>query len=203
MVKSLESGQKAALIVNECQVGILDPRYAMFPALAEQVAARGMVANIATLLAAFRSKSLPVFFTPALLRADMADKQVNTLISAVSSKSGRMVAGTEESKYMPGLEPTDRDFVVQRTAGLIAFHGTNLDLTLRRLGIETVVLTGVSTNVAIPGLALAATDFGYHAVIPEDCIAGSDVDVHRVIVEQQLRMLATITTAEGVIAAVD
>lgn len=203
MIKSLENGQKAALIVNECQVGILDPRYALFPALAEQVATSGMVKNIEKLLAAFRSKSLPVFFTPATLRPDMADKQINTLISAISSKSARMVPGTEEVKYMPGLEPLESDFVVHRTAGLIAFLGTTMDLTLRRLGVETVVLTGVSTNVAIPGLALAATEFGYHAVIPEDCIAGSDPEVQKVIVENQLRMLATITSADEVIAAID
>lgn len=203
MIKSLENGQKAALIVNECQIGILDPRYAIFPALAEQVAARDMVANIARLVSAFRARSTPIFFTPALQRADLADNQVNTLIAAVSRKSARMVLGMEEAKYMPGLEPIDSDFVVPRTAGLIAFHGTNLDLTLRRLGIQTVVITGVSTNVAIPGLTMAATDLGYHVVIPEDCIAGSDPQAHNVIVEQQLRMLATITTGEQVTAAID
>lgn len=201
MIKSLAGGQKAALIVNECQVGILDPKYAMFPALARQVEERGMVANIAALAAAFRAKGLPVLFTPAILRRDMADKMVNTLISAMSVKAGRMVAGNVETNYMPGLEPTEADFEIQRGSGLIAFHGTTLDLTLRRLQVQTVVVTGVSTNVAIPGLVMAATDHGYHAVVPEDCIAGSDPETHRTIVDQQLRMLATITTKDEVIAA--
>ena len=55
-------------------------------------------------------------------------------------------------------------FVIQRGAGLIAFHGSALDLTLRRMGVETVVITGVSTNVAIAGMTIAAVEFGYHAV---------------------------------------
>ena len=201
MIRSLASGQKAALIVNECQVGILDPQYAMFPALAQQAQERGIVRHIASLIDAFRTKGWPVIFTPAVLRHDMADKMVNTLISALSAKTGSMLAGNVQVRHMPGLEPTAADFEIQRGSGLIAFHGTTLDLTLRRLKVETVVVTGVSTNVAVPGLVMAATDHGYHAVVPEDCIAGSDAVTHRVIVEQQLRMLATIATKDEVIAA--
>ena len=202
MIKSLANGQKAALIVNECQVGILDSRYSMLPGLAQQSEARQMVPKIAELLAAFRAKKLPVFFTPALLRHDLADKQINTLIAAMSAKSRTMIEGTPESAYMPGLEPTKDDFIIKRTAGLIAFHGTALDITLRRLGVQTIVLTGPSTNIAIPGLAMAATDLGYHVVVPEDCISAGDAESHKVFVENQLRLLATITTKDEVIKAI-
>jgi nicotinamidase-related amidase len=44
---------------------------------------------------------------------------------------------------------------------------------------------------------------GYHVVIPEDCIAGSSDEAHRVIVNEQLRMLATITTKDEVIATLE
>lgn len=56
-------------------------------------------------------------------------------------------------------------------------------------------------HALFPGLAMAATDLGYHVVVPEDCIAGGDPDAHRVIVDHQLRMLATLTTKDQVIAA--
>jgi nicotinamidase-related amidase len=49
---------------------------------------------------------------------------------------------------------------------------------------------------------MTATDMGYHVVVPEDCIAGSDAATHKVLVEQQLRLIATITTADEVIAAI-
>ncbi len=201
MIRSLGSGQKAALIVNECQVGIIDAKYSMFPELAHQVEKRNVVANIAALIAAFRARKLPVMFTPSFLRPDMADKMTNTLISALALKLGTMKAGSVAARYMPSLEPTDEDFVIQRGSGLITFHGTSLDLTLRRLKVETIVVTGVSTNVAIPGIVMAATDHNYHVVVPEDCIAGSDPATHRTIVQEQLRMLATITTKDEVIAA--
>jgi nicotinamidase-related amidase len=202
MIRSLSAGQKAALIVNECQVGLLDPSLSMFPALGEQVAARNMVANIAEVVKAFRAKGLPIFFTPALQRRDMIDKKINSMISALSAKAKNLIEGTPEAAFSPGLEPEENDFVIQRGSGLIATLGTSLDLTLRRMGIETLVVTGVSTNVAIPGITISAVEFGYHVVIPEDCIAGADPEAHKVIIEHQLRMMATITDRHSVIAAI-
>jgi nicotinamidase-related amidase len=201
MIKSLASGQKAALIINEVQVGLLDPARSIFPALAEIAAERNIVANIAALIAAFRAKGFPIFYTPAINRADQADRKINTLIAAMSAKLRNMQEGSPEVEHPPEIAPTAADFVVQRGNNLIAFHGTTLDLSLRRMGVETVVLTGISTNVAITGLTMAAVEFGYHAVIPEDCIAGADREAHRFIVEHQLRMLATITSKDEVVAA--
>ena len=202
MIKSL-SGEKPALIVNECQLGLLDPALAIFPALANAAQERELIPRIARLIAAFRNRGYPVFYTPAVLRKDLADKKVNSLISAISRKTANMIEGRTDVDHPAEIAPTESDYVIQRGAGLIAFHGSPLDLTLRRLGVETVVLTGISTNVAIPGLTIAAVEFGYHVVIPEDCIAGADPDAHRIIVEHQLRMLATITTSDEVISALE
>jgi nicotinamidase-related amidase len=202
MIRSLSNQQRAALIVNECQLGVIDARYSMFPGLAEQVAARGVIANIARLTQAFRAKGFPVIYTPAIIRPDFADIRANSLISALTLKKRNMARGTVDADYAEALRPTAEDFVIERSGGLIAFNGTSLDVTLRRLGIETVVLTGVSTNIAMPGNTMTAVDLGYHVVIPEDCIAGADAQTHATIVENQLRLLATITTANEIIEAI-
>jgi nicotinamidase-related amidase len=201
MVRGLESGKRPALIVNECQVGVVDPAHSMFPALANQVVARNIIPRIARLADAFRERGLPVVHTPVLHRPDFADMTANSLIGSLSLKGRTMVKGSPEAAYSPGLEPQAQDFVVERSAGLIAFNATSLDVTLRRLGVQTVVLTGVSANVAMPGNTMAAVDLGYQVVLPEDCIAGSDPETHAVIFREQLRMLATVTTAEEVLAA--
>jgi nicotinamidase-related amidase len=202
MIRSLSNQQRAALIVNECQLGVIDARYSMFPGLAEQVAARGVIANIARLTQAFRAKGFPVIYTPAIIRPDFADIRANSLISALTLKKRNMARGTVDADYAEALRPTAEDFVIERSGGLIAFNGTSLDVTLRRLGIETVVLTGVSTNIAMPGNTLTAVDLGYHVVIPEDCIAGSDAKSHSLLIENQLRLLATISTTDAVIDAI-
>ncbi|MES2289128.1 MAG: isochorismatase family cysteine hydrolase [Pseudomonadota bacterium] len=201
MANDLNIEGRAALIVNECQLGVVDAAHSGFPGLAEQVAQRGILDRIAALASAFRSRALPVIHVPVVHREDLADIRPNSLINALTLKGGKMKAGSPEAAYVPQLVPVASDVIIERPAGLIAFIGTSLDATLRRLGVSTVVLTGVSTNLAMPGNAMAAVDMGYHVVVPEDCIAGADPETHKVIVAQQLRMLARITTAEAVMAA--
>lgn len=198
---SLAIHGKPALIVNECQLGVIDARHSGFPGLAEQVESRGIVAQIARLASAFRERGLPVIHVPVVHRVDFADIKANSLINALTLKHRRMAAGSVEADYVEALRPQPQDIVIERPAGLIAFNATSLDATLRRMDVETVVMTGVSTNIAMPGNTMTAVDLGYHVVIPEDCIAGADAVTHTIIVEQQLRMLARITTADAVIAA--
>lgn len=201
MAREMKIEGRPALIINECQLGVVDAAYTGFRGLADQVAERGILDRVASLAEAFRTQGLPVFHAPVIHREDLADIKPNSLINALTLKGGKLKKGSVEAGFVPQLQPRPEDFVLDRPAGLIAFNGTNLDATLRRLDIQTVVLTGVSTNLAMPGNAFAAVDLGYHVIIPEDCTAGADPDTHRVIVQEQLRMLARIATADEVIAA--
>lgn len=59
-----------------------------------------------------------------------------------------------------------------------AFHGSDLDLQLRRHGITTVVMAGISTNFGVEGTARAAYDHGYSVVFAEDAMATSSLAMH-------------------------
>ncbi len=201
MLERLLATTKPALIVIEMQVGIADPDHSLFKATAIQVSERGIVARIVQLAAAFRAAGHPVFFTPCYHRADFADVMRNSLVAAMARKKRTMVIDTIDAAYMPGLEPQPEDHVSLRTSGLFAMLGTDLDVRLRRMGVETIVATGVSTNLGVIGMCIAGVDFGYNVIVPEDCIAGSDPQVHRTIVDEQLRLLATITHSTDILAA--
>jgi nicotinamidase-related amidase len=88
--------------------------------------------------------------------------------------------------------------VIRRQHGLSVFHGTELEPTLRALGIQTVILAGVSTNIAIPGSSLEAVNRGFTVVIPEDCTAGAWPEAHEFQVRHTLPLLATVTTSEAI-----
>lgn len=169
-----------------------------FDALVGQVSARRIVPRIAALAQTFRRCSLPVFHLTVEHRPDFADVKPNSLLAVMARKSRFVIAGTPAAEVVPDLAPHPEDFVQPRSSGLIGFLGTSLDAILRRMQIETVVITGVSTNVAVTGCSMVAADLGYHVVIPEDCIAASDPATHATIVEQQLRMIARITSAQEV-----
>jgi len=201
VIERLLNSTRAALLINEMQLGIAHPDYAMFKAMALQAQERGIAPRIARLAEAFRAAALPVFHLPCIHRRDLSDIKKNSLISAMSHKFPSVFAGTPQAEFFPELQPHDEDHISVRSSGIFAFLGTDLNVRLRRMGVETVVATGVSTNLGIPGLAIAGVDYGYNVIVPEDCIAGSDPQVHRIIVDEQIRLLATVTTSDDILAA--
>lgn len=192
---------KPALIIHEMQKFVVDPAYAGFPALAEQVQERGIAKKITALADAFRKAGAPVFHTPARGRPDRADVKVNTLIAAMSMKSKPLPADHPAQAYVEGCEVHEGDFEIARSSGMTAMVGTQLDTLMRRMDIETVVVTGVSVNVGIAGNVMVASELGYHVLVPDDCVAASDPETHRVIVDNQFRMISRIVQSEDVIAA--
>jgi nicotinamidase-related amidase len=60
-----------------------------------------------------------------------------------------------------------------------AFHGTELDLQLRRRGIETIVLGGISTNIGVESTARAAYEHGYSLVFVEDAMSCAALEQHQ------------------------
>ncbi|HEX4287611.1 MAG TPA: isochorismatase family protein, partial [Trebonia sp.] len=93
-VRGLEPGKRAALVVNEMQNAITNPAYIGTP-LAGQVAARGIVARINGLTAAFRAAGAPVIFcTIAARRADFEGFLVNCALAAGIRRKGHLVTGT-------------------------------------------------------------------------------------------------------------
>jgi len=200
-VRGLEPGKRAALVVNEMQNAIANPAY-IGTSLAGQVTERGVVGRINTLTAAFRTAGAPVIFTViAARRADFEGFRINCALAANIRRKGHLVAGTANAAIHDDLIVEPSDIVCHRSHGMAPFTGTDLDATLRGYDIETVVLSGVSTNIALPGAATEAVGLGYNVVLAEDCSAGATSETHRMQVTQHLRLLATITDAASVIAS--
>lgn len=200
-LRNLTKGDKVALIVNECQRGLLEPDRAMFPDLANEFQRLGVLPKIEALLAFFRENNLPVLHTPIAHRPDHADMAPNSLIAALSLKQKSLTIGSYNAEVVPSLRPLENEFVIHRTAGILAMNQTSLDITLRRLGVTRIVIVGVSSTLAVPGITMAAVDNGYHVFVPDDCICGADPAVHKVIMDHQVRLLATVTTSEVIMDA--
>jgi nicotinamidase-related amidase len=80
-------------------------------------------------------------------------------------------------------------------------HSTELFAVLRNIGVRTVVLAGVSLNVAIPSATVELGDEGFSVVIPRDAVAGTPPEYGDSVLRHTLRFLATITTADDVLGA--
>jgi nicotinamidase-related amidase len=87
-------------------------------------------------------------------------------------------------------EPSDI-MIVKRQWG--AFHGTELDLQLRRRGINTVVIAGIATNFGVESTARQAWENGYAVVIPEDACASVSAELHQMAMTSIFPRISRVT----------
>ncbi|WP_404425904.1 hydrolase [Thalassospira australica] len=73
-----------------------------------------------------------------------------------------------------------------------AFYGTELDLQLRRRGVDTIILGGVVTNFGVESTARSAWEHGYNIVIAEDTTATKSVEMHQFSITEILPRIARI-----------
>jgi nicotinamidase-related amidase len=199
-VRGLDGGERAALLLNECQNGMVNADVASNESLAAEAARRGIVPRIAALARSCREAGVLVVHATIVPRPDYVGTSTNCLLLASLVKKGRLVAGRPEAEIHPDLAPEAGDVVLSRVHGLSSFHGTELEPVLRSRGVQTVVVAGVSTNIGVPGACLEAVNRGFSVVVAEDCTAGAWPEAHAFQVQHTLPLLATVTTAEEITA---
>ena len=182
-----------AVLTNECQRGAIGD-HALWPALVE--AAEPILPNLARLLDAAREHDIPVVHCLAVRRADLRGANTNAPLFHVANRSGGLREGTPSVELMPELGPAESDLVFPKTHGVASLGSTGVDAVLRNLGIEEIVLTGVSLNVAIPALAFEAVNRGYRVTIPRDAVAGVPAEYAEQMLDRSLALVATLTTVD-------
>ena len=190
-----------AMLTMEMQRGIIGD-LAVIPDLAAEVANQSVIANAARLAAAAREAGVRVVHCTAEFRADRAGSIANAPMLAVMTRSpGHLEVGSPATEVVGELGPHPSDIVSSRRHGISPFTGTDLDAILRNLGVGTVVATGVSLNLGIPGLAIEAVNLGYHVAVVTDAVAGVPREYGRAVMDNTLALLATRVTVDALIAA--
>lgn len=186
-------------MTSECQVGVVGT-HPVFPALAE-AARRTAVPATARLVRAARAAGVPVVHCLALRRRDgLAANRNARLFHAAARAAVTLEPGSPQAAVVPEIGVEPGDLVLTRLHGLGPMAGTDLDPLLRNLGVRTIVVAGVSLNVAITNLVMDAVNAGYDVVVPRDAVAGVPEAYADAVVDHTLRLLAEITTSEAVIA---
>ena len=195
----LVARERTALVTQECQNGVIGEQ-AVFPELA--AAARGMIGNVARLAKAARASGIPVVHCLALRRADGLGSSNNARIFGAARKSGVvLLPGSPAAQVVPEIGVEETDIILTRYHGLGPMGGTDLDAVLRSLGVTTVVGVGVSVNVGMTNFTMDAVNAGYQFVLPRDAVAGTPADYAEAVLQNTLAYVATVTTADEIIAA--
>lgn len=157
---------RTALVVIDLQEGILP--FAGGPHTALDVVNRS-----AKMAEKFRAAGSPVIMVRVGWSKDFAE----ALKQPVDAKPAAHALPENWWDYPVALGKQDGDIeVTKRQWG--AFYGTDLELQLRRRGIDTVVLCGIATNIGVESTARNAWELGFNLVIVEDACSAGSADQH-------------------------
>ncbi|MEV5609967.1 cysteine hydrolase [Streptomyces sp. NPDC052225] len=189
------------LLTVECQQGVVGTDSAL-PELAKEARSSGALARIARLVAAAHESGVQVMHAVAERRPDGRGANRNgRLFRAAERLPVQQLSGSKAVRIAPPIEVADEDIVVRRLHGLSPIAGTDVDPLLRNLGCRTLLVTGVSANVAIPNAVFDAVNLGYTVAVPRDAIAGVPSDYTPAMIRNTLALVATVTTAQDVLRA--
>ena len=163
------------------------------------LAEQGTIGNTKKLLEATRGKGLIVIHVARRHRAGYPDQPCHTQLDQRVKTSEALLEDGWGAEFCDELKPQPGDIVIIKRR-VDAFHGTDLNLILQARGIDTLVLTGVSTNFAVEGTARTAADAGYNVLIARDCVAAVTPELSAFSLNNILPTLATVTTSTEVIA---
>jgi nicotinamidase-related amidase len=118
----------------------------------------------------------------------------NATFSAVQ-KANLFVAGSPETMIEPSIAPIEGDIVVEKKR-VSAFSGSGLDVILRGLGVQTLVLAGVSTGGVVLSTLCEAADRDFGIVVLRDLCLDPDEKVHDMLVEKIFKKRGEVLGAE-------
>lgn len=151
------------------------------------IRAREIVPNIAALIKKARKQGIPIVYlhdahTPA-------DKEL-------SIWGEHAMKGTEASEIIPELKPEKNDTIIEKR-WYSAFVDTELLETLKKMGADTLIFTGVSTDICVQNNVGHAYFSGYKTIVPRDCTASIDEESHERALKYMKNIYGTeITTTD-------
>ncbi|MEO8205750.1 MAG: hydrolase [Chthoniobacterales bacterium] len=176
-----------ALVLIDLQKGIV--RQPRAPRTGEETVKTAM-----HLAARFRAAGASVILVNVAFSPDLKDLPRQPVDKPATIPPGGFPA--DYSELVDGLAQPGDIRITKHQWG--AFHGTDLDLQLRRRGIRTIVLAGIATNIGVESTARQAWEHGYALVIPEDAVSGNSVEMHDFAFKNIFPLIAKITTASAI-----
>jgi nicotinamidase-related amidase len=182
--------KKTALVVIDLQAGIVARQTAPYtPA--------EVIERSARLAKKLRAKGGTIVY----VRVDMSNF-LNLPVDAPLRDPNAPPPPPSASELVPEAGVQQGDVLItKRHWG--AFAGTELEQVLKQRGVETVVLTGISTNAGVESTARQGTGLGLAFVVVEDACSSTDAESHQFAFEKTFPRLARVRTTDEVLAALN
>lgn len=189
---------RTAVVSMECQENLLGAD-SVLPGLARAARENGLISNLANLYTAARRVGTRIYYCTDERRPDGFGFARNTLVAL--RMTGDSDGSGGQGPVMEAIAPKPEDVVFRREQGLTGFYATGLDPYLRNTGVTTVIVTGVSLNIAVLGTAIEAMNRGYTVVVPDDCVASDPPEYTETAMRYTMRNIAFVVPSRAVIDA--
>lgn len=192
---------RTAVLALHWQHNVVHPDGLFGPMLAAPVAASGVVARARRFHDAARDLGVGIVFTRFTVPEDGGQLVVNTdFMGMVADAAERFRPDGWGAGLVTEIGVRDADEVSdnQRLSGLAA---TDLPDRLRERGVDTLLVTGVATNLTVEQTARHGTDLGFHVHVVADCVAAADEPTHEASLANLALATAGVLTAEEALAA--
>jgi nicotinamidase-related amidase len=182
---------QTAILAIHWQVDVVEPQGAM-GIFHEAVKRLGIVEKTAAVIAAGRKLGMPIVYINVAYQPGYPELVRNNGLFNTVPKMGCLIRGTPGAQVISRLAPQPGDYVLEHTR-ISSFFGTDLDTILRSLQMRTLICTGIATNVAVDHTIRDAVQYGYDAILLQDCCYSSVAEYHEAALKT-LQVLATQVT---------
>ena len=180
-----------ALLVMDLQNGIV-------ARVADQ--ADRLLETLETVISAARDHQVPVIFVRVAFRPGAPEISARNKGFSALKDSSPMDEGAEATQIHPRLARRPNDILVTKRR-VSAFAGSDLDVILRSLEVDHLVVTGVATSGVVRSTTRQAADLDYRLTILADGCADADPEVHRLLLDKVLPRQADVVTSHEWMAA--
>jgi nicotinamidase-related amidase len=188
---------RTAVLFIECQNGIIGPESPL-KALASDVApvlpALGRLAR-----GARDAGVLVAHLTFVPLADNRSANRHSVLFAGILDAMDEWTPDHPATKVVDEIGVGPTDLVLARNSGLSPTFSTDTFKILRNIGIKTVVVAGVSTNIAIPVVITQAVDEGFDVIVPRDAVIGSPPDYAEAMMKHTIGLIAHVTSTAALL----
>jgi gluconolactonase len=194
---------RTALIIQDLQNDVIIEGGAFADSGAPAHAtAHNVVANVQALAEACRAAGVPVIHIWFIVEPGATGLKINAPLFAGVKDANALVRGSWGAAPVEGLEPHDADHVVEKMR-MNGFFDTRLDILLRGLGADTIIVTGAWTNMSIEHTARHGADAGYEVLVASDGSSTTGDDWQRAALEYAMTNVGRVVSCDELRGALE
>jgi gluconolactonase len=190
----------SALIIQDMQNDVIGAEGAFAETGAPaHAASQNVVANVARLAEAARSAGVPVIHVHYIVEKDSVGLKPNAPLFQGVIDTNALVRGSWGAAAVEGVEPQSGDHVVEKMR-MNGFYETRLDILLRGLGVDSLIIAGCYTNMSIEHTARHGADAGYTVTVVSDGTSTTSDEWQHAALNYAMTNVGQVLTVDEVLA---